>query len=584
MLATLRVQNFAIVDALEVRFGPGLNVITGETGAGKSILVDALGLVLGDRASPEVVREGAEEGVVEALLELPADHPVFERLAALGLGAGEGGELLVRRVVSRSGRGRAFVNGSLCTVGMLQELMRGVVDVSGQHQHVSLLDPGCHRGLLDAFAGIDGEAGSLAAYRKAYAALVALAEERGRLQGADAERAERADFIEYQLKELEGAEPRPGEEGELAQEHRLLASAARRVAAAATAGGACYDGEGSASERIAQAVRALGDAAGLDPRLEGPLGLLRSAAIEVEEAGRELRRYASEAGSDPERLAAVEDRLELLRRLARKHGRSLESVIFRREAMKAELAELRRGGDRLSELGPELDRCAREAELLARGLSRSRKEAAKTFSPAVEAELGRLAMERCRFQVELTPCEPGSHGLPLGPDGAERVELLIAPNPGEPARPLARIASGGELSRVLLAVKRVLARRDTVAAYVFDEVDAGVGGAVAEATGRLLEEVAKNAQVICVTHLPQIAARGVRHHRVGKEVSRNRTAARIELLGDTARVEEIARMLAGATITDSARQHARALMAGPGTSQPHAKRAQKVARRARASA
>jgi DNA repair protein RecN (Recombination protein N) len=575
MLTTLRISGFAIVDAVEVRFGPGLNVLTGETGAGKSILVNALHLVLGGRMSAEVLRDGADEAVVEALFELPADHPVFARLAAAGLsppppaagGRAPTAELLVRRVASRGGRGRAFVNGALATVSMLEEALRGVVDISGQHEHVSLLDPDAHLGLVDAYGGLaeagpDGAEPLLLRYRTAHAALAALVRERESLLADEGERARRADYLSFQLRELEAAAPRPGELEALEDERRVLASAEKLRQAARAAEALAYGEEGSGSERVAQAARALAEAALLDRRLEAPLGLLRSAAVELDEAGRELARYADAIGGDRERLVAVEDRLELLRALARKHG-SLEAAVARRAEMQAELARLAGGGERLRALAPEIEARGGEAHALAAALGEARARAARALAAAVQRELGGLAMGRCEVEVALLPPE---HGVPvngklLGPDGAERAELLLAPNPGEPRRPLARIASGGELSRFLLAVKRTLARRDPVSTYVFDEVDAGIGGAVAEAMGRVLSEASRGGQVVCITHLPQVAAFADRHHRVDKRITGGRTHTVVTLLGgDEDRRREVARMMAGATVTPSALDHAAALL------------------------
>jgi DNA repair protein RecN (Recombination protein N) len=593
MLTTLRVSGFAIVDAVEVRFGPGLNVLTGETGAGKSILVNALHLVLGGRMSAEVLRDGAEEAVVEALFELPSGHPVLGRLEAVlrraqderseGLAPEATVELLVRRVVSRNGRGRVFVNGALCTVGMLETALRGLVDISGQHEHVSLLDPATHLELLDAFAGLPhdlssasgaaarppgagggAEAELLLRYRAAHAALAALVRERETLAADEGERARRADYLTFQLRELDAADPKPGELEALEDERRVLASAEKLRDAARAAEGLAYGEEGSASERVGQAARALAEAALLDRRLEGPLALLRSAAVELEEGGRELGRYAHALGGDPERLREVEDRLDALRALARKHGGSLEAAVARRASMREEVARLSGGGERLREIPGEVDRSATEALALAAELSARRAGAAKAFADQVRRELSGLAMGRCRLEVALAPPGEGVEvsGRRLGPLGAEQAEILIAPNPGEPPRPLARIASGGELSRLLLAVKRTLARRGPEATHVFDEVDAGIGGAVAEAMGRVLAEVAADGQVLCITHLPQIAAFADRHHRVEKKVTSGRTHTNVTLLeGEEERRREVARLLAGSTVTGSALEHAGALIA-----------------------
>ena len=562
MLTTLRISGLAVVDHAEVRFGPGLNVLTGETGAGKSILVGALHLVLGGRAGGEVVREGADEAVVEALFELKADHPVFARLAAAGISCAADGlqpELLVRRIVSRAGRGRAFVNGTLCTVGMLAETMRGLVDVSGQHEHLTMLDERTHLGLLDAFGAIAG-----APYRELYEAFAARLREKAQLEEGDVERARRADYLAFQLRELEGVDPKPGEDEELARERALLASAERLREAARLAEALVDSEEGSAAERLAQALRALGDAAALDRRLEEPVSLLRSAAAEVQEAGRQLARYVEIVGGDPERLQAVEERLDALHRVARKNGGSIAAALARRAEMREELADLGGSGERQAELEREIAARAPEVLASARALSQARRAAAKRFTMAVEAELGRLAMARCRVQVDFPPLTDGLtwDGVRLGPEGAESVRILIAPNPGEAARPLAKTACGGELSRLLLAVKRALASVDPVSTYVFDEVDSGIGGAVAEAVGRVLSEVAAGGQVICVTHLPQVAAFADWHQRVEKRVERGRTSTCVsDLPAEEGRRAEVARMLAGAEVTVSALDHAGALMA-----------------------
>jgi DNA repair protein RecN (Recombination protein N) len=473
-------------------------------------------------------------------------------------------ELLVRRVVSRAGRGRVFVNGTLCTVAILEAALRGVVDVTGQHEHVSLLDAGTHLDLLDAFAGVAVPGGPRARYREAFEALSALVREERALADDEGERARRADYLAFQLEELDAVDPAPGEDTRLEQERKVLAGAARLAEAARSAEALAYGEEGSAAERIGQALRVLQEASSLDPRLEETLSLLRSAAAEVEEAGRSLSRYAGAMGGDPDRLAEVDDRIAALRGLARKHGGSLEAALARREAMTVELTGLTGAEGRRAEVARAVAERAGEAAALAAELGRERRKAARAFSRVVTEELEGLAMSRC--QVEVAFSAPGGSieagGHRLGAAGAETVEILIAPNPGEPPRSLARVASGGELSRVLLAVKRALSRADPVLSYVFDEVDAGIGGAVAEAVGRALAEVARDRQVICVTHLPQVAAFADRHARVEKRVSGGRTTTGVvPLEADGERRAEVARMLAGQTVTASALEHAAALIA-----------------------
>jgi len=580
MLTTLRISGFAVVDQAEVRFGPGLNVLTGETGAGKSLLLEALHLILGGRMSSDVLREGADEAVVEALFELPAGHPVAARLAQQGLPVPHGpAELLVRRTASRAGRGRAFVNGSLCTVGMLESALRGLADVTGQHQHLALLDEATHLALLDAHAAgrplsersREGPpppgpvtAGDLPhRFRAAHAALSSALRERDALLAAREERSCRADYLAYQLRELEAVNPTPGEDAELERERQLLAGARRLEEAARLAEALAYGGEGSASEQLGRATRLLGDVSALDGRLAPVLELLRSAQAEVEEAGRSLARYAECAAGDPERLALVEERQESLRALARKHGGSLEAALARGQAMRDELASLAGGSERLASLEADIGEAGARAVELARELTRARLEAARRFSRDVQRELSALALERCRLEFAFLPPENAlvHEGVALGAEGAERVRLMFAPNPGEPPRALARSASGGELSRVLLAVKRCLARADPVDTYVFDEVDAGIGGGVAEAVGRLLSAVSRERQVICVTHLPQVAAFADHHVRVHKQLVAGRTSTAVEALASLEeRRAEVARMLAGLTLTESALEHAGALI------------------------
>ena len=565
MLTTLRISGLAVVDQVEVDLGPGLNVLTGETGAGKSILLQALHLVLGGRMSADALREGAEEAVVEALFELSPSHPALERLREAGLPVpAGGGEVLVRRVATRSGRGRAFVNGALCTVGMLESALRGLVDLTGQHEHVALLDEATHLSILDASAGVDGEGGLLARYRAAHQALAAAERRRAELVAAREERARRADWLAYQLREIDAARPRPGEELDLDRERQVLASAERLRAAAREAEAAVYAEEGSATERVGRAARSLTEAVQLDPRLDAPLTLLRSAAAELDEAGRSLARYAEAAAGDPERLSEVTERLEVLRALARKHGGTLDAALARAEGMRAELAEVENDAGELQRLECIARDAGAEARALAAALSEARRAAADALVRAVRRELAALAMARCRVEVEFFAPETALEhaGAALGKDGAERARILIAPNPGEPPRPLARVASGGELSRLLLALKRALARTDPVDTYVFDEVDAGIGGAVADAVGRLLAEVSQERQVVCVTHLPQVAAFADRHLRVEKRVQGGRTATGVVSLATAdERRDEVARMVAGATLTPSALEHARALLA-----------------------
>ena len=493
-------------------------------------------------------------------------------------------EVLVRRTASRSGRGRAFVNGALCTLGLLERCLAGAVDVTGQHEHVALLDEATHLGLLDAFAGAarhperagGGEESLVARYRLAHSALAAAlrardgARRRGRGAGAPRRLPRRSSSASWRRWGRSRARTRRWSGSD-----RCWSPPSGCASRPATPRRSSTATRGAAPRGSAGRCGPWRSAAALDPALEPTVALLRSALAEAEEAGRALARYADALGGDPERLAEVEERLEALRSLARKHGGSVGSALARAEAMRAELAEVESSGERLALLEGEMAAAGARAVALAAELSAVRSAAARDLAREVRRELTALAMGRCRVEVELQPPEqPLVHeGVALGADGAERARLMIAPNPGEPARPLARVASGGELSRVLLAAKRALARVDPCATYVFDEVDSGIGGAVAEAVGRLLAQVATDRQVVCVTHLPQVASHADHHYKVEKLVAGGRTTAAVRKLSPAEREEEVARMLAGATVTVVAREHARELIAtaragSPGAGHP----------------
>ncbi|MFL5376307.1 MAG: DNA repair protein RecN [Myxococcales bacterium] len=558
MLDLLTVRAFAIIDELEVRFSAGLNVLTGETGAGKTILVDALHLVLGGRAQADVVRTGAEEAEVQALFRPRDPDGTDGRLRALGLPAC-GAEMVVRRIVQREGRSRAYVNGALATAAQLQQATRGLLDISGQHEHVGLLDPETHLDLLDAYAQA---APIRAAYQRAFAALSEAEAQRARLDSDESARAERASFLRYQLDELSKADPQPGEDEALAQERRLLAAAEKLRAGAEEAESLLRSGDEAAATQAARALRRLEDLSAIDPQLGSVAAAVRGAAAELDEAARTLARYAARPGADPERLAALDERLELLRRLSRKHGGSLASAISRRRAMEEELSSLDHRDEALAAAQARTAALAAEALRAGAELSARRTTAATGFSRAVASELSVLAMGRTelsvRFGVPAAGIPAGAQSL--GARGLESAEILLSPNPGETLRPLARIASGGELSRVLLAVKRILADADDVDTYLFDEVDAGIGGATADAVGRALAAVARARQVVCITHLPQIAVFAERHQLVDKEVAKGRTHSTVRAVEGDDRIRELARLLGG-QVSQVALDHARELLA-----------------------
>ena len=562
MLLALRIESFTVVEEVEVAFGPGLTVLTGETGAGKSILVDALGLLLGTRADADCVRSGAEEAVVEAVFQRTPG--LARRLEALGL-PDHGDEVVLRRVVGRAGRSKVHVNGALASVGVLGQLMRGELDIAGQHAHVGLFDPASHRTLLDRREGV---APALEAHRAAHAPLVALEAERAALGGDGEPQEARAEFARFQLDELERLSPSPGEEPALEAERRRL-SAVERLRAAALECEALLGGDdGGVCTVASRAARLLEEAARTDPNLGQAASSVLAGASALDDAVRSLRRYLDGLEADPERLAVVEERLDGLRRLARKHGTDVAGLPARLEALRLECARLEGRRERLLVL--ESERAAAEARAwdTARALRRERERAARQLERTLSAELGRLALPRAAFTVQLAPRDV------LRADGADEVEFLFSANPGEPVRPLSRVVSGGEASRLWLALKRTSMAQggpEEASTVVLDEADAGVSGAVADVVGRMVRAVATGRQVLCITHLPQVAAHADAHLVVEKTSSRGRTWSSVRPLADgTPRTRELARMMSGAVVTAEALAAAEALVRAARASTPSA--------------
>jgi DNA repair protein RecN (Recombination protein N) len=547
-----------LIERLEVALSPGFNVVTGETGAGKSMLVDALLLVLGGRARPDLVRSGADEAEVEALFEaqVPDGARLTAKLAAAGLPAGP--ELVVRRVVQAGSRSRAYVNGRLCTAAQLSDLGVDLCDIASQHESVSLTDPSTHVDYLDAFGNLEGERQRLAEQVESLGAVVreldaASAQERGR--------AEREDFLRWQIREIDELDAREGEETDLEQERARLRHAERLQSATRRASERLYEGEGAICDELARLAAEIDQAAAIDGSLLPHARVVESARAELADAARALARYAESVEASPDRLAEVEERAFRLQKLLRKHGPTTADLIAHRAALAAELESLASTSDRVAALEAERASRVAEAGAAARALSRKRREAAEELADAIGAELAQLGMGRARVVVDVTPATAAGDallvdGARLTRTGIDRVEFLIGPNPGEEPRPLRKIASGGELSRALLALKRVLADQGPVGTYVFDEVDAGVGGAIAEVIGRAIADIARHRQVVCITHLPQIAALADAHFVVDKSESKGRTHTSVHRLSKTERVDEIARMLGGIKVGTAHRRAA----------------------------
>lgn len=539
MLRELVIKDFAIIDRLELSFGPGLSVLTGETGAGKSILVDAISALLGGKAGPEFLRDGAD-AAVEGAFEVSSLPELRSVLA--GLGMDDGPELILRRVIS-SGRSRAFVNGSLVNISTLQEIGNHLVDIHGQHEHQSLLKVDSHLSLLDSFCAADGLVRSC---RESYTEAASVRRRLEEMKSRERERAQRVDLLTFQTGEIDAASLVPGEEDGLSAERQRLMHADRLKALVAAALETLTELEPSALSQIGGACKSAREIASLVPSQDECLKLLESAEVSVREACLALRDFGGSLEADPDRLAEIEERFDTLSKLKKKYGENLDAVLEYRDKAELELRELEQAGEEMEGLSAKASGAdARFAEI-ASELSPLREKGAREFSKKVVAELAGLGMEKARFEARLeTQAQPG-------PRGYEKAEFLFSANPGEPLKPLTKIASGGELSRVMLALKVILSRADSVPTLIFDEVDSGVGGVTANALGRKLREAADGRQVMCITHLPQVASVAEGHYVVEKSVSGGRTRVSVRKLAREERVGEVARMLGGASAAASA--------------------------------
>lgn len=563
MLAELSIRDLAIIENVTLELGPGLNVLSGETGAGKSIILGALGLVLGGRGSADVVRTGSEQAEVQALFD--RDPSVDRILSALDLDSPDDGDgLLLRRVVTAAGRSRAYVGATAVPVAALRRLAAVLVDYSSQHEHQVLLDEATHVEILERFGGLEtlrAEADG------AVAELRALLSDRDGLAAAEQDQRAREEYVRFQVEELDKAGLVPDELATLREERTLLRHAEERAEGARVAGQVLYSGSGAATEKLSEGASRLRRLVEIDPALSELLEGVEAALIAAEEAGRDLDQYARQTESDPRRLEEVEDRIALLRRLARKHRCDVGELVTMRDRMLAELHELGSLEGRLGDLDVRIASARATGLAVQRRLSDERRSAAARLRDSVERELSGLAMERAVFVVRFEPCAEGP-GLGeggsaprCGATGLERIAFQLSANPGEVVRPLAKVASGGELSRILLSVRRALAGRSTVQTCVFDEVDSGLGGATVETVGRKLAEISAGVQVICITHQAQIAARADRHLRVDKGTTGGRTRTSVAALSASETVAELVRMMAGTEGTEAAQSFATELVA-----------------------
>lgn len=561
MLLELRVENYAVIDNVVVEFAPGLNLLTGETGAGKSILVDALTLLLGDKASADVIRHGTEKAVVAAVFEAEANS-VAAVLEENGLDS-EGDQIILRREITANGRGRVFINNQPATVGVLKQLAPYLAVIHAQNEAVLGFDPASRLALLDSYAGAE-----LTATRSAYTKWREVSGRIADLERDEQERLRLLDLWKFQREEIDQAVLKPGEDEALETEKRVLANSERIFTAAMSAFDHLYEGEGSAAEQLKAAAKQLEELARFDEKFLEQAAALESARITAEDLASSLREYAEQIQASPERLAEVEDRLALIDRLKRKYGKGLDEVIAYGEDLARKLNEMENKDEVLRVLKQQLGVAAEQYLEAARALSRRRYEAAKKLEKTVEAEINDLAM-KARFQIEIGGTDEEANWTATGFD---QVAYMISANPGEPLGPVEQIASGGELSRAMLALKASMeagksrSKKDPAhqRTLVFDEIDAGIGGRAAEAVGKKLKALSKTKQVLCITHLPQIASFADHHYLIEKKESAGRTKTTVRPLERDDRTEEIARMLSGAKLTETSLKHAEQMLKANG--------------------
>jgi len=543
MIRFLAIRNLAVIESVAVEFEQSFNILTGETGAGKSILVEAVGLLLGGRATQELIRTGEDLATVEAIFETDA-----------------GSELIVRREITSQGRSRAFVNGALATAAALKDLSNRLVELHGQHEHQQLLDPTQHLALLDAWAGLENTRTLVAS---AFATVRGLREQLDRLRMDDRERGARLDLVEFQLGELQKAQLQPGEDEVLSAERQVLRSADTIQRLCGESYAELYDNDSAALTALGHVWKRVGELAAIDPRFAPHLDARDGIKAQLEDLAFTLREVADGLDASPARLQQVEDRLALIERLKRKHGGTLDEAIAHRERLAAEHKALTGGQSSIAEIEQQLGEAGQAFLSAARKLSGLRREAAPKFARALEAELAELAMERTQFEIRMVTSETEGQWTDAGLDSGE---FFLSPNVGEDLRPLARIVSGGELSRVMLALKTLAAmagartQPPSPKTLIFDEVDAGIGGRVATVVGQKLQSLGDRFQVLCITHLPQIAAYGRTHFLIEKRIQGRRTVTSVTRLNGEARVAEMARMMGGAAAGEKAIDGARELL------------------------
>lgn len=552
VLSHLRIRNIALIDELEIEFGDGLNLLTGETGSGKSIIVDSLAALTGDRISADLIKQGEESARIEGVFRFEITPDMANILKTSGVEADDGGEMIVRRDLTLSGKNRVFVNNQLVTQNFLKRIGAWLADIHGQGEQAALYDVETHIGLLDAFADVDKLKDPVA---DAFHKWSGIRSNLSSLEKDEAEKLQLVDILRFQTHEIRNANLQAGEDAELDAEKRRLNNVEKLSALSADAHQLLYDDEHSTLATLDRATKIVTELVDYDERFRGFDEQLASARAVIDELGRAARDFSSTLEFSPARLDEIENRLAEITRLKRKYGETIEAVLEHFRVSDARLANIETAELREEELRKQLELAEQEYKAAAGKLRDARSKAAAKFAKVIETELKAVALEKATFEVKIETSDTFS------PDGSDQVEFYFSANPGEPVRPLAKVASGGEASRLMLIIKTATRSKDAGKTAVFDEVDVGIGGRVAEAVGRKLKSLASDQQVFCVTHQPQIASLADRHFVVEKEVTGGKTKVSVRELLASERVDELARMLAGERITEQARENARAMLA-----------------------
>ncbi len=559
MLRVLHIKNFSIIDDVNMEFGEGFNVITGETGAGKSIIIDALCLTLGERATNEIVRSGEKEAVVAAFFDISPEllQPATTQfLKDFGINIDEG--LILKRIISTQGKSRAFVNGSMVNVQTLSDISKSIIDVHGQYEHQSLLASDKQLDLLDAYGGFLGIRQDV---RKMYNSLYALRQQTSKLILEEKEKAQKLDLLRYQTSEIESANLNTSEEEELADEIKILGHASRLAELANETYDALYSSDSACITRLSGILNSLREISSIDSKANDALKAVENALPLLEETGYFLRDYKDNLNYDPDRFEQLQDRLELIKSLKRKYGSSIQEILDYRDRAAVEIEKLQHAEEELEGLQKELERIKHDLTETAHSLSKKRVSMAKKIEAEVVLQLSELSMINARFSIliEQEKGDDTTDGLKASQKGIDSIEFLISPNIGENLKPLSKTASGGELSRIMLALKSIMAKGDNIPVLIFDEIDAGIGGKTAETVGQKLKHLSSHHQIICITHLPQIAAYADRHLKIEKKVRKERTIVEVTRIEKDERTAEIARMLSG-KISEVSLKHAKEIL------------------------